>query len=108
MTYLFLFAVPIVWSISVHINHNKLTRNTFGYLLIFLPGLLGWFLFPLVAINCASYKYQAWVILGVYPLFCLLSGARFVKFYDVRHPEHNEIGIKKADHGFISTNNSIE
>lgn len=86
-TYLILFGVPMVWSISVHINHNKLTRNTFGYLLIFMPGMLGWFLIPLVAVNCKIYKLQSWIILGTYPLFCLLSGARFVKFYDVRHPE---------------------
>lgn len=45
-----------MWSISVHMNHNKLTRNTFGYLLIFMPGMLGWFLFPLVAVDCANYK----------------------------------------------------
>ena len=108
VTYTVLFGVPIAWSISVHVSHTKLTRNTFGYLLIFMPGMLGWFLIPLVAVNCQIYKTQSWIIMGVYPLFCLLSGARFVKFYDVRHPEQHEIGVKKQDHGFINTGSSIE
>lgn len=55
-TLLVLFGVPTLWSISVHVNHTKLTRNGFGYLLIFGPGMLGWFLFPLIATNCALYK----------------------------------------------------
>ena len=103
ITYFVCFGVPALWSIGVQVKHNKFTRNSLGYLLIFLPGFAGWFMFPLVAVNCKAYTLQAWIIFACYPLFGLLSGARFVKFYDVRHPEQLAEGEKKEkDYGFIT------
>lgn len=103
VSFLLIFGVPALWSIGVQVRHNKFTRNSLGYLLIFLPGLVGWFVIPLAAINCSSFKLQSWIIFGCYPLFGLLSGSRFVKFYDVRHPEALPDGQKKEkDFGFIT------
>ena len=100
VTYFIIFGPPALWSFTICFKHNKLTRNTLGYLLIILPGLAGWLFLPLVAINCKEFKIMEWTIFGLYPLFGLLSGSRFVKFYDVRHPEAG--GDKKEkDYGFI-------
>lgn len=101
VSYLVCFGLPTLWVPAVFIKHNKFTRNTLGYLLIFFPGMLGWFLFPMVAINCKpGYTLSGWAIFAIYPLFCLLSGARFVKFYDVRHMDAEEAS-KPKDHGFL-------
>jgi hypothetical protein len=101
ISYLVCFGIPILWVPAVHIKHTKFTRNTLGYLLIFGPGMLGWFLFPMTAINCKpGYELSAWCIFAIFPLFSLLSGARFVKFYDVRHMDPEDLN-KPKDHGFI-------
>ena len=101
VSYLVCFGLPVLWTPTVFIKHTKFTRNTLGYLLIFFPGMLGWFLFPMVAINCKpGFTISAWVIFACYPMFCLLSGARFVKFYDVRHMDAEEAN-KPKDHGFL-------
>lgn len=105
VVYFILFGVPAVWSLTIQFKHTKVTRNTLGYLLIFLPGLAGWFMLPLVAINCKVYTLQEWTIFGCFPLFCLLSGSRFVKFYDVRHPEGGD--AKPKDYGFISEGDGL-
>jgi len=101
VSYLLCFGLPVIWTPAVFIKHTKFTRNTLGYLLIFFPGMLGWFLFPMVALNCKpGYTLSGWVIFACYPLFTLLSGARFVKFYDVRHMTAEEAN-KPKDHGFL-------
>ena len=100
-----LFGLPLLCAISVLFKHNKCTRNTFGYVLMFGAGLLGWFMFPLVAVNCKSN--QAWYIFGIYTPFCLLSGARFVKFYDTRHPEEEKKLISsETEKSRVNTENS--
>jgi hypothetical protein len=87
LAYLIMFGIPFALSVVLLWKHTKFTRNGFGYVLLFGNGFIGWFLFPLVAIHAPSAQVQAWIIFPCYTIFCLLSGARFVKFYDTRHPE---------------------
>jgi hypothetical protein len=107
ISYLVCFGIPLLWTPAVYIKHNKFTRNTLGYLLMFGPGLAGWFLFPLTALNCKpGYEMSAWIIFAFYPLFSVLSGTRFVKFYDVRHMDPEDLN-KPKDYGFLEGRASL-
>ena len=97
VSYLIMFGIPFFMSVLLQLKHTKLTRNGFGYVLLFGNGFIGWFLFPLVAIHAPSAALQAWVIFPFFTIFCLLSGARFVKFYDTRHPEEEKSRINTED-----------
>ena len=54
VTYLVAFGIPLIWSFFLIGKHNKFTRDTFGYILVFWIGLVGWFALPLVPVNCPT------------------------------------------------------